>query len=270
MSSSTSTAASLALKLQGSKLAGKGFTSEVYDWGDGRVLKLFHNWVPTFRAEREHRVTKAVHAAGLPAPAVYDLVEMGDRRGIVFERIHGASMLSGVQARPWTLFKAVRQLAELHAQMHRCDAPLELPSQRDWIANGIEAAEDLSREAKEKALRQLQGLPEGNSVCHGDFHPENVLLTARGPVVIDWDSATRGHPLGDVACTSRLIQHASLPQWTPVYMHLLLKCSRALLHYFYLKRSLQLHAGTRQAVEAWQGPLAAAARSWRIPTIDPR
>jgi aminoglycoside phosphotransferase (APT) family kinase protein len=266
MTASTAPGESLAQKLQTSALVGKGFTSDVYSWGEGRVLKLFHSWVPAFRAEREYRVTKAVHAAGLPAPAVYEVIEIGDRRGIVFERLHGASMLSGVQAKPWTLFKAVRQLAELHAQIHACPAPAELPSQHDWITNGIEAAGDLSREEKDNALSHLKALPQGNSICHGDFHPENVLLTARGPVIIDWDSATRGNPIGDVACTSRLIQHASLPPWAPGYMHLLLKSSRALLHHFYMKRSLQLHAGTRQQIEAWQLPLAAAARSWRIPT----
>ena len=255
-----------AQKLQGTSLVGKGFTSDVYSWGEGRVLKLFHNWVPAFRAEREYRVTKAVHAAGLPVPAVYQVIQIADRHGIVFERVQGASMLSGVQTRPWTMFKAVRQLAELHAQIHRCAAPSELPSQRDWIANGIKAAGDISPSEKENALRRLEDLPDGTAVCHGDFHPENVLLTARGPIVIDWDSATRGDPLGDVACTSRLIQKAGLPRWAPGYMHLLLKCSRVLLHHFYMKRSLQLHAGTRQQIDAWQLPLAAAARSWRIPT----
>jgi aminoglycoside phosphotransferase (APT) family kinase protein len=266
MTTSTLSGESLAKKLETESLVGKGFTSDVYSWGEGRVLKLFHSWVPAFRAEREYRVTKAVHAAGLPAPAVYEVTEIGGRRGIVFERMHGASMFSGVQAKPWTMFKAVRQLADLHAQIHACAAPAELPSQRDWIANGIEAAGDISRAEKENALRRLKDLPEGSAVCHGDFHPENVLLTARGPILIDWDSATRGNPLGDVACTSRLIQKAGLPQWAPGYMHLLLKCSRRLLHHFYMKRSLQLHAGTRQQIDAWQLPLAAAARSWRIPT----
>src|SRR5205814_1676643 len=100
----------------------------------------------------------------------------------------------------------------------------------------------------------------------GDFHPENILLTPRGPIIIDWDSATRGHPLGDVACTSFLFQKASLPPWTPWHMHLLLKCCRSLLHNTYLRRYLQLRPGTHQQIAAWLKPFAHAdpfAQMWQ-------
>ncbi len=252
-------------RLRESGLVGKGFTSDVYAWGEGRVLKVFHAWVPAATVKREFRLARAVYAAGIPTPAVFDLVEIKGRLGIVFERVDGPSMLTYTQARPWTLFRVVRQLAELQAQIHGCPAPLEIPTQRDWIAHGIAAAPDSSTAEKEAALRCLAGLPDGTALCHGDFHPENVILSARGPVVIDWTSATRGDPLGDVACTSRLIQNAGLPPWTPRYMHILLQCSRTFLHRAYLQRSLELHAGTRQQIAAWQAPLAVAAKSWRVP-----
>src|SRR6478752_2749091 len=104
--------------LPGAAIIGRGFTADVYAWGDGRVLKLFHPGAPD-RPEREYRVTRAVHAAGLPAPAVYELVEVDGRAGIVFERVDGPSLFEYVQARPWKLWWAIRRLAELHAQIHR-------------------------------------------------------------------------------------------------------------------------------------------------------
>jgi aminoglycoside phosphotransferase (APT) family kinase protein len=54
---------------------------------------------------------------------------------------------------------------------------------------------------KEGLRGLIDALPDGDRLCHGDFHPANVLLTASGPVVIDWVDATRGHPLADVART---------------------------------------------------------------------
>jgi aminoglycoside phosphotransferase (APT) family kinase protein len=255
---------SLTQKLQRATLVGKGFTSDVYAWGERRVLKLFQNWVPAYRAQREYNVTRAIQAAGLPAPATYELITIDGRHGIVFERVQGLSMLRHVQARPWTLFTAVRRLAELHAQIHCCLSPIELPSQREWIAHSIDRSTQLSAAQKQAARKALAALPDGTALCHGDFHPENVLITARGPVVIDWETATRGDPLGDVACSSPLIQDASLPPWTPRYMHHLLKCSRALLHRSYLNRYLQLQGGTRRQIENWKAPLNAAATSWRV------
>jgi uncharacterized protein (TIGR02172 family) len=251
--------------LSGAAPLGKGYTADVFPWGEGRVLKLFHAGRDRERAGREYRVTRTVHAAGLPVPAAYELVEIDGRCGIVFERADGPSLYDYVQARPWTLVWAVRRLAELHAQIHRCPGPAELPSHRERIAEGIGAATDLAAADREAARRRLAELPDGPTLCHGDFHPGNVLLTARGPVVIDWGRATRGDPLGDVACTLRLMRTASLPPRSPRPMHLLLACTRPLLQRWYLQRYLRLQAGTRREIEAWQGPLAAAAKGWEGP-----
>jgi aminoglycoside phosphotransferase (APT) family kinase protein len=254
------------VQLGGAAVVGKGFCSDVYAWGEGRVLKLFHGRDGGERADREFAATRAVHAAGLPVPAAFEVVKVEGRRGIVFERIEGVSLLGHVQRRPWALFGAVRLLAELHARIHRCAAPAELPTLRERIAARIDAAEGVAAAQRQTARGRLACLPDGTALCHGDFHPGNVLVTPRGPVVIDWSSASRGDPLGDVACTSRLMRTAHLPPWAPATMHLLLRCLRPVMHRAYLKRYFQLHAGRRRQIEAWQPPLAVAARSWRAPT----
>jgi aminoglycoside phosphotransferase (APT) family kinase protein len=76
----------------------------------------------------------------------------------------------------------------------------------------------------------LEPRPDGTALCHSDFHPDNVLVTAKGPVVIERDSAAWGDPPGDVACACRLMRTANLPPWSPCYAHLLLKCLRSLIH----------------------------------------
>jgi uncharacterized protein (TIGR02172 family) len=246
-------------------LVGKGYDADVYAWGDGCVLKLYYNHVSRVRVEHEYTVARAIHATGLRVPAVYELVEREGRYGIVFERIDGVSLLSFVQARPWILFETIQQVAELHARIHTCIAPAELPSLRQRIADRIAAAPDLSDEDRRRARTCLADLPDGTALCHGDFHPGNVLVTPSGPVVIDWSAATRGHPLGDVACTSRLLRTAQLPPWAPGYAHLLLRCLRPVMHRSYLKHYFRRNRGTRRQIEAWQVPLAAAARIQRVP-----
>lgn len=63
-------------------------------------------------------------------------------------------------------------------------------------------------ELKATALRELSALPEGDRVCHGDFHPGNVLVSGSRFVVIDWTNATSGHPVGDIALSCLLLLHA--------------------------------------------------------------
>jgi aminoglycoside phosphotransferase (APT) family kinase protein len=62
----------------------------------------------------------------------------------------------------------------------------------------------LDEPRKQILLNGLKDMPDGDRLCHGDFHPMNVLGDASRPIVIDWPNACRGDPAGDV-CRSYLI-----------------------------------------------------------------
>jgi aminoglycoside phosphotransferase (APT) family kinase protein len=241
-------------------LVGRGYTADVYAWGPGRVLKLFHPGPDEERAGREYRVTRTVHAAGLPVPAAHEVVRVAGRWGLVMDRADGPSLFDHVRAGPWRLASSVRLLAELHVAIHRCSAPAGLPTTREWIAGRLATAA-IPECIREATRCRLAALPDGTALCHGDFHPGNILVTRRGPVVIDWGRATRGHPLGDVGCTAWLLRNARLPSWAPGFMHLILRGTRPILYRRYLAGYLRHAGGTRRDVEAWLGPLGAAVGS---------
>jgi tRNA A-37 threonylcarbamoyl transferase component Bud32 len=52
-------------------------------------------------------------------------------------------------------------------------------------------------------------------VVHRDFHPLNVLLSATGPVVIDWSNGGDGEPEEDVAFSQVILatSDADFPAW---------------------------------------------------------
>jgi len=239
-------------------LIGKGRTADVYAWGEGRILKLYQGWMPIGGVAQEFAITNAAQAAGVPAPAAYGLVEVEGRHGIVFERITGVSLLSELQAKPGRLFAIARQLGELHAQIHAVRAPDNLPTQRWQIEGGIEDARGLDAADRQIALDSLKKLPDGESLCHGDFHPDNILMSAHGPVIIDWMTGTRGQPLADVARTSMILQTGGLPPGIPMLTGMLINASRAILHAIYLNRYLQIRPANRAQIEQWRLPLLAA------------
>jgi uncharacterized protein (TIGR02172 family) len=239
-------------------LIGTGRTAEVYAWGDERILKLYQDWMPDISIEWEFAITRRAREAGLPVPAAEEIVRVDRRSGIVFERIHGISMLADLQARPGAILSLSRLLAELHARMHACSLPPDTNSQRKQIERGIEFGKGLSEPEKQTILGILARLPEGNVVCHGDFHPDNVLMTEHGPVIIDWMNGTRGHPLGDVARTALLFQTGGLPPGMSFTMRLMINASRRLIHSTYMKRYLQLHPAPWSEIEAWKLPIYAA------------
>jgi aminoglycoside phosphotransferase (APT) family kinase protein len=251
-----------AVSQQSSALLARGRTAEIYAWGNGRVLKLFFDWCPESWARQEARVTRAVQAVGLPVPGVEDMIEVDGRAGIVFERVEGRSMLEEFRARPWRIFRIAVTLAELHAAMHKCEVP-GLPPFSAVLEKRVRGLDGLPDATKETVLVLLARLPEGNAVCHGDFHPDNVLLTERGPIILDWMTATEGNPLGDVARTSLILQMAGPPPGQRG--GLLLRLGARLANRIYLRRYFALAPHSREQLARWLIPVAAGRLEEKIP-----
>lgn len=182
-----------------------GRTADVYRAAPGTVVKLFQTWISEAYVASERNKASAVHSMGLPTPAVGELVRQGGRLGILFEEILGSSMLEQLNREPDSLEPLARRMARLHRSVHERRAPEAIPPQRALLAEKISRSELLRDEQRQALLDRLARLPDGDRLCHGDFHPGNIMLTERGPTIIDWADACRGNPAADVARTSILI-----------------------------------------------------------------
>ena len=105
---------------------------------------------------------------------------------------------------------------------------------------------------KDAAVRALEEMPAGDRLCHGDFHPLNVLITSRGPIVIDWNNAHVGNPLEDVARSTLILRGVSMSQPS-------LRSPIDLFITTYLDRYFELIPGDQQQLDAWR-PIVAAVR----------
>ncbi|HUC27606.1 MAG TPA: phosphotransferase [Streptosporangiaceae bacterium] len=156
---------------------GSGRRADVYDIGNGRVLRRYRD--PTAGAEREAQVMVHARAHGVPVPEVFG----ASGTDIVMAYVAGPTMLQDLTRRPWTLERHAGLLAALHRKIH--------------------AVEALS------SLRAPFG--DGSVLLHTDVHPSNVILTKNGPQVIDWEAAARGPAAVDVALTWVIIATSQIP-----------------------------------------------------------
>jgi aminoglycoside phosphotransferase (APT) family kinase protein len=145
-------------------LIGAGRSADIFALGPDRVLRRFRGG---YNAQAEADLMVYLAGAGFPVPAVYD----ASGPDIVMERLDGRDMLADFARRPWLARKHGRALADLHNRLHQVPAPA-------WLSPSFES---------------------GDRVLHLDFHPANVMLTSRGPVVIDWSNAGAGPPGADIA-----------------------------------------------------------------------
>lgn len=238
-------------------LIAKGRTAEIYAWQENQILKLLYDWCSPNMAQQEIDIGRVVETMTLPTPKLMGALRIENRQGIIFERVDGPSMLIFVGTKPWLLFRSARQLAELHTQIHEQNGA-DFPSLHASLYATIQRMENFPHGMKTDVLRLLGKLPDGSALCHCDFHPDQVLITAKGPVIIDWPTAHQGNPIADVARTSILLMIGQVP-YTNWLMRTLINLWRGFFYRTYVAHYLELHPGvTRDDITTWMIPVAAA------------
>lgn len=250
--------------MQKGAIIGKGMTAEVYEWEHDKVLKLYYEWFPKDWVNYEAQIGSLVYKAGVSSPEVYGILEIEGRKGIVFKRISGRTMFKIIESRPWKLISFARQMARLHAKMHSSIAD-ELPVQKESLITAIKDSSILLGDKEKIIVDYLNSLPDGVSVCHGDFHPDNIIVTNKGLVTIDWTNGSAGNPFGDTARTCLMINSPSMPPGASKIMVTLSKVAKKLIYSFYLKEYIKHTKSNFESIDAWILPVAAARIREKIP-----
>lgn len=222
----------------GSPLA-SGNSAEVFLWKKEYVLKLFFEHIELQAIENEQEISRTIHISGLPVPKVGEIVEINGRYGLVYQRIHGTPLMDIMFMWPGRIPNFARLFTDLHFNINMKKNLRNLPSLHRRLKKKILAADILTADEKRAVIELLENLAKGDCLCHGDFHPGNVMMTKRGPVIIDWPDATRGNLLADVARSSLLIGKAHISGGNPPFI--VMKLFRHWILRTYLKRYFSFH-----------------------------
>jgi thiamine kinase-like enzyme len=233
------------------KLIGKGRTADVFEWDESKVLKLFHKNYSEKYVQYEYNISKYLQEKLSFIPKVYDLVEYQERQGIVFEKIEGISLLEYLMKNPFKLFNEMKQFAKIHAEIHKCEFKGNV-AQKEFLLNDINRTKDLDEKTKKKILKSLASLPTDDTLCHRDFHPDNVFYTSRGLIVIDWITATVGAPAGDVARTYYILRHAKPIGKLSIWDKIKVKLFQTFISRQYLKNYLKHSKLTMKQINEWE------------------
>lgn len=153
---------------------GSGRTADVYALGNQLVLRRYRDGGDV---AAEAAVMRHAAAYGYPVPQVHH----ADGPDLVLDRLDGPTMSQAAIEGALSPREVGRQLADLHRRLHEIPAPSGAP---------------------------------GLVVVHGDLHPENVILGAGRPTVIDWRNAGEGSAAVDVATSAIILAEVVL---TPEY-----------------------------------------------------
>ena len=244
------------MDLDNYQLIGRGNTAEIYRIEDKKVLKLFHKGFSNWDIEREYQNSVLAQEALDTVPRVYEKVEVDGREGIIYEEVSGMDMLQMVLQKPMEFSKQSKQFARYHYSIHK-PVKEDLIAVKDKLNFDIDAGNLLSEEAKVVLKEYLTTLPDGEFLCHFDFHPGNVMIVDEKVYFLDWMTACKGDICADAARTGILLKYGQIDH-APILVQKLLALGKYCMWKNYHKEYMKIAGISAKDIRKWEVPIAAA------------
>ncbi|SDD72351.1 Phosphotransferase enzyme family protein [Paenibacillus sp. UNCCL117] len=237
------------------ELLGMGNTANVYLWGRTEVIKIFHDQENSrIEASKEAKNAEIINNLNLRAPRFSGTLEYEGKQCLLYERINGHTMLSQIAPTVSSVSYYAKQMAQVQYEMHQVRVGIQ-PNLKTELSKSIVTQELINKDEKQMITDILEYLPESNRICHYDFHPGNIILSSKGPIIIDWLNALVGHETADLARTSMMLQSNVLPPNAPDV--LIKRELRELFHEEYLKEYLLIAGRKQEEIVDWMAPTLA-------------
>jgi len=185
---------------------GQGAQATVYAKGDFAV-KLYREGYPKRNVFSEAYVMANLDQENFPSPKVYEVLMVDNRYGLRMDLLKGTPVENVlVEAAKKNdiskLNETINSLVELQIRLQKHNfagdwtANLKIRFRRDITDNNR-----LSDDIQKKLLEILDGLPDGDALCHCDFHSGNIFIDGTEYTIIDLLQISKGDPAADAACS---------------------------------------------------------------------
>lgn len=191
-------------------------SSELFGYGEDKLLKLFFADANKEFVDNEEINLKETFEKGISEVELFDRVKIDDRDGLIIKKLPGKTLLAVLNENPSFLEQIPSIMTRLQLKAHSNKTNVIRPY-KEIIQSSL-AADSLSflnSEERSKVNQYVNQLPEGDSVLHLDYHPDNIMSDKTNSFVIDWATAARGVPSADVATSVYLISNGEVPPGTP-------------------------------------------------------
>ena len=191
---------------------GEGATADVHVWAPGQVVKLFKSGVSRRLSWHEVHMTHTAFTSGAPAPEVFGVVTLQGRFGMVQQHLEGPTLLQLTRTGAMPRGEAGAILAGLCHAVHDTPPPPDVLPLREWMEVFLQSSNGgLPAPIATGVLALIDRLPPGDGLCHVDPHPGNVIMTAKGPRLVDWTWSMRAPAALDLGCC-----HMMLSEFAPL------------------------------------------------------
>lgn len=223
----------------------------VYDCGD-TVVKVFNATKPHADVFNEALNLARADQAGIDVPELVEVSKVDGSWALVTKKVAGKTMRELADEDPSKLDGIMKDFVRLQLDVHQHRNDL-LNRQKDKYTRMINSvSEVLDESTRYDLLMRLDGMPNHQKICHGDFVPSNVIVCEDGSACIcDWAHASQGDGSADCAVS---------------YLHFKLNGQDDFAE-TYLKTYCELQGTTVEYVSQWF-PIVAAAELARGRVVE--
>ena len=185
------------MSVEGCEFIAKGANGAVYRYDDETILKTYFakDALPEIKQEREN--ARRAFVLGINTAIPYGIVRVGDGYGTVTELLNAVSVTKLIRENPDDLSETIKYYVDMLKSIHAVEAADgDVPDMKEVALSWANFVSAHIPEEQGKKLRALiEAVPKQNTLLHGDYHTNNVMVQNGEPLLIDMDTLCMGHPV---------------------------------------------------------------------------
>ena len=189
------------MSVEGCEFLAKGANGAVYRYDSETILKTYFakDALPEIKQEREN--ARRAFILGINTAIPYGIVRVGEGYGTVTELLNATSVTKLIRNNPDDLSEAAKYYVDMLRDIHAVEVEDgEVPDMKEVALSWAQFISDYIPEDQAKKLCALiEAVPKKNTLLHGDYHTNNIMVQNGEPLLIDMDTLCMGHPVFELA-----------------------------------------------------------------------
>ena len=185
------------MSVEGCEFIAKGANGAVYRYDDETIVKTYFakDALPEIKQEREN--ARRAFVLGINTAIPYGIVRVGDNYGTVTELLNATSVTKLIRKDPQDMTLAAKYYIDMLKNIHSIEVDDgEVPDMKETaLAWADFVAAHLPADQAKKLRALIEAVPKRNTLMHGDYHTNNIMVQNGEPLLIDMDTLCMGHPV---------------------------------------------------------------------------
>ena len=185
------------MSVEGCSFIAKGANGAVYRYNDETILKVYFGKDTLPDIEQERANARKAFVMGINTAIPYGIVRVGEEYGTVTELLNAVSVSKMIKENQDNVEEAVDHFVNMVKNIHSIkNEDMDLPSNKEKFKGMVEfLVPHLPKEQIDKLFSLANEVPDTNTLLHGDYHTNNVMVQNGEAILIDLDTLSVGHPI---------------------------------------------------------------------------